>query len=60
MQEEQNSYKKSAVDNYIGLNDFVVHFDEEVENYFKAMIGEEEFKNICKLSCQAPSLAHDA
>ena len=49
MQEEQSDCKKNAVDNYIGLNDFVVHFTEEVETYFKEKIGEEEFLNICKL-----------
>ena len=60
MQEEQNDCKKNAVDNYIGINDFVVHFTEEVETYFKEKIGEEEFLNICKLSCQAPSSVHEA
>ena len=60
MPEERNDCKKNVIDNYIGLNDFVVHFTEEVETYFKEKIGEEEFLNICKLSCQAPSSAHEA
>ena len=44
----------SFTNNYIGLNEFVVHFSEEVSTFFNERIGKDEFLRICKKSCQAP------
>ena len=54
MTETQRSVAECAVDKYIGLNDFAVHFEDDVAAYFKKHLGETEFDSICKLSCQAP------
>ncbi|KAM7454974.1 hypothetical protein BLSTO_04267 [Blastocystis sp. subtype 1] len=54
MSEEQKSATVRAVDGYIGLNDFAVHFEDDVAAYFTKHLGEKEFSSICKLSCQAP------
>ena len=43
-----------SINNYISLNDFVVQFTPEVEKFFIERIGDTEYRNICKQSCQAP------
>ena len=54
MQTPLSDNSDSVVNNYIGLNDFVVDFSPEVESFFKEKIGEVEYRNICRKSCQAP------
>ena len=54
MQKASLDTSDSVVNNYIGLNDFVVEFAPEVESFFIEKIGETEYRNICRKSCQAP------
>ncbi len=44
----------AVTDAYIALPDYVVEFPKEVSDYFVSKLGEEEFKKICNLACQAP------
>ena len=44
----------AVADAYIALSDYVVEFPKEVSDYFVSKLGEEEFRKICNLACQAP------
>ena len=46
--------ERAVADTYIALSDYVVEFPKEVSDYFVSKLGEEEFKKICNLACQAP------
>lgn len=54
MDQSLENLSSAVVDNFVGLNDFVVDFAPEVEKFFIERIGNEEYYNICKKSCQAP------
>ena len=54
MESDLDFAENNVINKYISLNDFVVNFTPEVEKFFIERIGESEYRNICKQSCQAP------
>lgn len=46
--------ERAVADAYIALSDYVVEFPKEVSDYFVSKLGEEEFRKVCNLACQAP------